>query len=48
VAHTAASAMTANGDGKGGWVRKINCDGRDSGMNVVQVTKAKNEKARKK
>lgn len=36
----------ANGEGKGGWIRKINYDGRDSGMKVVQVTKAKNEKTR--
>ena len=40
--------MTVNGEGKGGWIRKINYDGRDGGMKVVQVTKAKKEKARKK
>lgn len=36
--------MAVNGEGKCGWIRKINCEGRDSWKKVVQVTEAKNEK----
>lgn len=39
--------MTVNREVKVGWLRKINYEGRDSGMKVVQVTKTKNETARK-
>jgi hypothetical protein len=37
--------MRVSGEEKYGWIRKMNYEERDSGMEVVQVTKAKKIKS---